>query len=100
MRFALVLSCLLGIALVLPALAFGLEEPAPPTPIDPPAVVVPLPPQEPDVKFPLPRPSEIGADKFTQLLNAFIRQGKWSAWKQDLKPRFTGPFYLRNNGQI
>ncbi len=53
-----------------------------------------------EVKFPLPRPSEIGAEKFCLILNDFIQQGKWTEWKHDQRPRFTGPFTIKDTGLI
>ncbi len=55
---------------------------------------------EPEVKFPLPRPSEIGTEKFALTLNLFLQQGKYEAWKHDLKPRFTGPYTVRDSGEV
>ena len=57
-------------------------------------------PPEPDVKFPLPRPSEIGTEKFAQLLNTFLSQGKYESWQHDAKPRFTGPFAVKESGEV
>ena len=52
------------------------------------------------VKFPLPPPSQIGAEKFSTLLNAFLTQGGYEKWKQDLKPRPTGPYIVHPSGEV
>lgn len=55
---------------------------------------------ESPVKFPLPNPSSIGAQKFSALLNAFLSQGGYENWKKDKAPRATGPFFVRDSGLI
>ena len=60
----------------------------------------PAPAPEPDVKFPLPRPSEIGAEKFALLLNTFLSQEKYAGWPHDAKPRFTGPYIVKDSGEV
>ena len=55
---------------------------------------------EPEVRFPLPRPSEIGTEKYAQLLNTFVSQGTFTAWNHDAKPRFTGPYVVRESGDV
>ncbi|HLX61692.1 MAG TPA: cytochrome P460 family protein [Planctomycetota bacterium] len=55
---------------------------------------------EEPVKFPLPRPSEIGAEKFAATLSAFLQQGGYASWKHDAKPRFTGPYFVRASGEV
>jgi hypothetical protein len=50
------------------------------------------------VKFPLPNPTEIGEEKFSLLLNAFLEQGGYKSWKTDLRPRTTGPFTVSDTG--
>jgi len=56
-------------------------------------------PEKP-VAFPLPPPTEIGAEKFSSLLNTFLMQGGYEGWKQDLKPRTTGPFIVHPSGEM
>ncbi|HYG74957.1 MAG TPA: cytochrome P460 family protein [Planctomycetota bacterium] len=52
------------------------------------------------VAFPLPNPSDIGAEAFSVLLNRFLLQQGYAGWKQDLKPRSTGPYFLHDSGVI
>jgi len=53
-----------------------------------------------EVKFPLPNPSEIGPEKFSALLNAFLLQGGYSKWQSDLRPRPTGSFTVHPSGIV
>ena len=45
-----------------------------------------------DISFPLPNPSETGADKYEKLLYTFLEQGCYKAWVSDSQIRNTGPF--------
>jgi hypothetical protein len=56
--------------------------------------------KEEKVKFPLPNPSAIGSEKFSALLNRFLDQGGYQKWKQDLRPRWTGPYFVHPSGVI
>jgi len=55
---------------------------------------------EAPVKFPLPNPSAIGAQKYCALLNNFLQQGGYEKWKKDPRPRATGPFFVRDSGVV
>jgi hypothetical protein len=45
-----------------------------------------------DIAFPLPRPSELGAEKFERLLYDFLEKGCYQKWTADREIRNTGPF--------
>lgn len=45
-----------------------------------------------DISFPLPRPSEMGSEKFAKLLYAFLEKRCYRGWVADREIRNTGPF--------
>ena len=52
------------------------------------------------VAFPLPNPSDIGAEKFSEKLNAFVIDGSYHKWNHDLETRATGPYIVLNDGTV
>jgi len=62
--------------------------------------VEPSTPNEEQVAFPLPNPSDIGLEKFSEILNSFLRQGGYAKWKMDLRQRTTGPYVLHPSGKV
>lgn len=52
------------------------------------------------IKFPLPLPSAVGAEKFCAQLNKFLIQKQYAEWKHDAKLRMTGPFTIHDSGEV
>ncbi len=53
-----------------------------------------------DYKFPIGIPSEMGAEKFSEKLNAFIIAAKYHQWNHDPEIRATGPYIVTTAGTI
>ena len=44
------------------------------------------------IPFPLPNPSDVGEERFVELLSAFLESGQYENWAHDKKVRSTGPY--------